>query len=150
MVYAISRQVVFFVAISLMALLFCFSFFNIYQVRENSMEPLLLSGQTIVAIRDRSVKSGDIVVFENPEDHRLVVKRFLLSPGDPVIIRNCILITPEGNIPLTKRQSHMLSTFDFIPDNMFFALGDNIFNSHDSRDYGPVTIDNIKGKVLLF
>lgn len=114
------------------------------------MEPLLLNGQKIIAVRNRTLHRGDIVVFENPEDNRLVVKRFLLSPGDPVTIRNGILITPDGNVPLTVRQSHLLSNLEFIPDNMFFALGDNIFNSHDSRDYGPVTINNIKGKVLLF
>ncbi|MBB6478668.1 signal peptidase I [Spirochaeta isovalerica] len=150
MMYTISRQLTFFLLASIAVLFFCLRFFNVYQVRENSMEPLLLNGQKIIAVRNRTLHRGDIVVFENPEDNRLVVKRFLLSPGDPVTIRNGILITPDGNVPLTVRQSHLLSNLEFIPDNMFFALGDNIFNSHDSRDYGPVTINNIKGKVLLF
>lgn len=114
------------------------------------MEPALFNGQKIVTVKNSPVHNGDIVVYENPEDHRLVVKRFLLSPGEPVVISNGILMTQAGNVPLTARQIQLLSSYDSIPDDMFFALGDNIYNSHDSRDYGPVTIENIKGKVLLF
>lgn len=114
------------------------------------MEPLLHNGQKIFTIKNYSPHAGDILVYENPEDNRLVVKRCLLSPGDPLVISNGILITPDMNIPLTQKQQKLLSSFTFIPENMFFAAGENIFNSRDSRDYGPVFIENLKGKVLLF
>ncbi len=113
------------------------------------MEPYLYNGQTILIIKEKSPRNGDIVVFENPEDSRLVVKRCILSPGDKVIINNGSLITSRRRIPLTGKQLKRLSAFDYIPENMFFAAGDNIFNSHDSRDYGPVFIKNLKGRVLL-
>lgn len=113
------------------------------------MEPLLHNGQTILIVKGKSPKSGDVVVFENPEDNKLVVKRCILSPGDPVIIDNGSLISNGKKIPLTAKQIKKISSIDYIPDNMFFAAGDNIFNSHDSRDYGPVFIENLKGRVLL-
>ena len=150
MLYLFPRHILVFFTASILVLFFCVSFFKIYQVQEDSMEPQLYNGQKIVTIRSHSLRNGDIVVFENPEDHRLVVKRCILSPGEPVVVQNNILITPKANIPLTVRQESKLARYSFIPENMFFATGDNTFNSHDSRDYGPVTLENLKGKVLLF
>ena len=134
---------------SAFTLFICVTFFKVYQVRENSMEPYLHNGQTIIIIKEKTPQSGDIVVFENPEDSKLVVKRCILSPGAPVIIVNGSLIASEKRIPLTTKQLKRLSSLNFIPENMFFATGDNMFNSHDSRDYGPVFIENLKGRVLL-
>lgn len=150
MVYAISRQVLLFLAATTFALFICVSRFTIYQVHEHSMEPLLHNGQKILVIKGVSPGVGDVVIFENPEDRKLVVKRLLLSPGDPVVISNGTLITPIENLPLTLKQQKDLSSLTRIPENMFFAAGDNTFNSHDSRDYGPVFFNNLKGKVLLF
>ncbi len=123
--------------------------FTIYQVKEHSMEPNIHNGQTIIMLKEKNLHRGDVIVFENPEDNKLVVKRCLLSPGDPLIISNGLLITENVKIPLTIKQEKKLTGIKFIPQNMFFAIGDNIFNSHDSRDYGPVFIENLKGKVLL-
>jgi signal peptidase I len=149
MMYTITRHIFLFITASAFALFICISFFKVYQVRENSMEPFLRNGQTILIIKEKNPQSGDVVVFKNPEDSKLVVKRCILSPGDPVIIDNGSLITSEIKIPLTTKQLKKLSSLTFIPENMFFAAGDNIFNSHDSRDYGPVFIENLKGRVLL-
>ncbi|MGH9317900.1 MAG: signal peptidase I, partial [Thermoanaerobaculia bacterium] len=36
-----------------------------------------------------------------------------------------------------------------VPENAFFALGDNRDGSHDSRFWGPVPAGNVKGRALL-
>ena len=100
-------------------------------------------------LKKKTPHRGDIIIYENPDDKKLVVKRCILSPGDPVNISGGYLITEYIKIPLTAKQEKKLTGVDFIPKDMFFAIGDNIFNSHDSRDYGPIFIDNLKGKVLL-
>lgn len=52
-----------------------------------------------------------------------------------------VFYTPFGEIAV-KRCAEVL------PGNEFFAVGDNMAQSYDSRNYGPVSNDNIIGKVL--
>ena len=52
-----------------------------------------------------------------------------------------VFYTPLGEIAV-KRCVEILS------DGFFYALGDNKAKSYDSRDYGPVPINNIIGRVL--
>ncbi len=144
-----SKQLILFIFATIVTLIFCTTSFRVYQVKEHSMEPILYNGQTIIILRGKNPNRGDVIVYENPEDKKLVVKRCILSPGDPVIISNGSLIAGKSRIPLTAKQEKGLFGIKFIPQNMFFATGDNIFNSHDSRDYGPVLINKLKGKVLL-
>jgi signal peptidase I len=51
-----------------------------------------------------------------------------------------VFYTPLGEIAV-KRCGE-------IKDGEFYALGDNSLQSYDSRSYGPVSVDNIIGKVL--
>ncbi|MDC7231727.1 MAG: signal peptidase I [Spirochaetales bacterium] len=138
------------------ALLF-FSF-DILQVREVSMVPELIPGQTIIVnkiayrlpVFQKQIPSlDDIVVFKSPYDHQLVVKRCKLLPGDPVIIDPAgWLIVGNDRYFLTSRQKDMLSGVDRVPDNTVLVLGDNPFHSVDSRDYGFISIERIRGKVI--
>ena len=52
-----------------------------------------------------------------------------------------VFYTPFGEIAVKRCR-------ELIPGNEFYALGDNSLHSYDSRNYGPVPIDNIIGKVL--
>ena len=52
-----------------------------------------------------------------------------------------VFYTPLGEIAV-KRCAEVL------PGNEFFAVGDNNAQSYDSRSYGPVSNDNIIGRVL--
>lgn len=135
-----------------------FSCFDILQVQEISMEPELRPGQTIIVNKvayrfplftGHVPSQDDIIVFNNPYDHQLVVKRCRLLPGDPVIVNSQgWLVVENDHYFLTARQRDRLEEVDRVPDNAVMVLGDNPFHSVDSRDYGFISLASIKGKVI--
>ena len=66
---------------------------------------------------------------------------YLVRWGIPKAGDVVVFYTPLGEIAV-KRCDKIL------PDNEFYALGDNASQSYDSRNYGPVPYNNIIGKVL--
>ena len=50
------------------------------------MEPALVAGDRILAVRWRRPRPGDVVVVEDPRDGRLVVKRVASTDGRAVTI----------------------------------------------------------------
>ena len=60
------------------------------------------------------------------------------SPREGEIV---VFYTPLGEIAVKRCR-------EILPDHMFYAMGDNILQSYDSRNYGPVPSVNIIGKVL--
>ena len=66
---------------------------------------------------------------------------YVLHWGSPRKGDVVVFYTPLGEIAV-KRCGEIL------PGNVFYALGDNQVQSYDSRNYGPVSNDNIIGRVL--
>ena len=95
------------------------------------------------------------MVFRFPRDEsRDFVKRVIGVPGDKLEIR-------DGRVFLNDRalqESYVLgpSNCSFprtceirLKDGEYFVLGDNRPASNDSRDWGPVHLDNIIGRVWV-
>lgn len=94
-------------------------------------------------------RPGDIVIY--PWNGRYVVKRCIATAGTPLVFSE----KPEysvriGNqsIPLTGEQYQKLHTAEQVPEGMIFTLGDNMSESRDSRHYGFVSLDSIRGKLV--
>lgn len=119
-------------------------------VMENSMEPALSDGDWIFIqkINKKPVK-GDIVVFRNPYNGDFVVKRVILIAHDKLIINDNWLITDFGNYYMSPRQVNKFKNTDSVPENSFFAAGDNIMVSEDSRDWGFILYKDISGKMMF-
>lgn len=128
-----------------------------------SMEPTLLIGDHILVDRSQSERNphrGDLIVFEYPVDPtKDFVKRVVAVGGDTVELRNKELIVngkavteayavhKEANtIPAGKDPRDNFGPQD-IPANSFFVLGDNRDRSYDSRFWGVVSQDKVKGTV---
>lgn len=116
----------------------------------------------------RRVRRGDVVVFKFPENPaRDFIKRCVGLPGDEVdIVRKELRINgrslDEPYIFLTDPDVYPESQFvpeyyrkrdNFgpyvVPPGHYFCLGDNRDNSHDSRFWGPVPAEYVKGRALL-
>jgi len=115
------------------------------------------------------IRRGDIIVFKYPEDPtRDFIKRVIGLPGDTIEMRNKKVYV--NGKPLDEPYAHFIyppdeggsdapdvETADLLrsfapmtvpPDN-YFMMGDNRDNSQDSRYWGFMPRDYVKGKALF-
>jgi signal peptidase I len=106
---------------------------------------------------------GDIVIFTFPQNHRMdFVKRVIGLPGDTIVVKDKKVFV-NGKEYITgheKNTDPYIVTEDpgKVRDNMpeltvqkghVFVMGDNRDQSYDSRFWGQLPMDNIKGKALI-
>ncbi len=123
-------------------------------VVSESMNPTLRVGDYYVLRLDayedgRTPQQGDIVVFDRPGEGTFI-KRVIGHSGDiigiahgRVWINNAWLDEPY----LKEQPVTELPLATRVPDGHVFVLGDNRNRSEDSRDYGPIPVENVLGKV---
>jgi signal peptidase I len=115
------------------------------------------------------IKRGDIVVFKYPEEpERDFIKRVIGLPGETIELRNKkVYIDNQG---LEEPYVHFLfppgdsetgdaelTDFDVrrrygpvtVPEGHYFMMGDNRDNSQDSRYWGFLPREYVKGKALF-
>jgi signal peptidase I len=115
------------------------------------------------------VKRGHVVVFKFPEDpSRDFIKRVIGLPGEKVEIRDKQVLI-DGR-PLDEPYVHFLEPPlrrddpeyglraesirdnwgpEVVPEGQLFVMGDNRDNSRDSRFWGFLPRDQVKGRALL-
>ena len=122
-------------------------------VKGNSMEPCLHDGDRLVVDRVSynmaNVQRGDVVVLRYPKNPAVdFVKRIVAVPGDRVAMHHGVLLVngnpadDYGCIPDIETLPELQ-----VPSGEFFVLGDNRPISCDSREFGLVPADLLKGKV---
>lgn len=129
-----------------------------FKFPSGSMMPTLLVGDHLIADRSsqaRNPKHGEVVVFINPHDaEKNFLKRVVAIAGDTVELRNAVLYINGNavNEPYIRKidsNSRLGSSVNFgpvvVPADSYFVLGDNRDNSQDSRHFGFVSHDKIKG-----
>lgn len=109
-----------------------------------------------------SIQRGDIIVFRFPEDEdKDFIKRVIGLPGDTIQIRNKIVHvngTPLEDKSFTQRidpgviDGHINPRDNFgpvtVPDDAYFVMGDNRDQSLDSRFWGYVRTEKVRGKAF--
>ena len=115
-----------------------------------------------------TVKRGDVIVFKYPEEpDRDFIKRVIGLPGETlelrekkVYINGKPLDEPYVHFlqpPSIASELHEMTSFDVrerygpvtVPPNQYFVMGDNRDNSQDSRYWGFLSRDLIKGRAWL-
>jgi signal peptidase I len=120
-----------------------------------SMEPNLSARQRLIvdkiSYRLRAPQRDDIVVLNVPDINDLLVKRIVGLPGEVIEIRDGMVLVNGETLPEPFPHGTM-------PQNMapitlaplqYFVMGDNRNNSNDSRSFGPITRNDILGRVWL-
>jgi len=149
-----------------------------FKIPSGSMEPTLLIGDHILVNklvygiripftnlrwpRIADPERGDVIVFVYPEDRtKDFIKRVVAIGGDTVEIRNKKVFVngKEVNAPYAHYFSNTLYPAEASPRDNFgpkkvppdhlFVMGDNRDFSHDSRFWGFVPVEDVKGEAFL-
>lgn len=130
--------------------------FEPFTVRSSSMTPTLLTGDQILAERLTPrfghLERGDLVVFKAPATRALMVKRVVALAGDRVGLADGRLVVnghrrAEAYVDLASVDSVYFGP-EVVPAGSVFVMGDDRADSVDSRDFGPVPLDRVLGRVL--
>jgi len=152
--------------------------FQAFKIPSGSMEPNLLIGDHLlvnkmvfgptgsslerVVMPVRSVVRGDVLVFKYPEEpSRDFIKRVVGLPGETLELKGTQVYIngqplsepyalyqrlPDMLLPGDVRRAYGPVT---IPEGHYFMMGDNRDNSQDSRYWGFLPREYVKGKALF-
>ena len=134
-----------------------------FKIPTGSMEPTLIVGDKIFVnkfiYRFKPIERGDIIVFKSPEDKKKdFIKRLIGKPQETLqIIDGKILINGSPINSGIIGKNYYYNRGDFgqegqvitIPQDCYYALGDNSASSRDSRYWGFVPKKSIIGKAFI-
>ena len=122
------------------------------------MNPILKNNAFLLIRKNlplKKISRNMIIIFRSPiQKDLLFIKRVVGLPGDAIQILNtgAILVNsiemfgnPEKSVP-----NDSWVQFEWkLKANEFIVLGDNRDKSVDSRNFGPISFDQIIGKVVF-
>lgn len=134
-----------------------------HKVSGLSMYPTMHDGDYLItekiSYKFGEPKRGQIVVLKNPRDmSQDFIKRIIALPGDTLRVgNNQVFINgnkldepylPNGT--LTRAGAFVTEGVDIkAGSDQYFVFGDNRNHSSDSREWGPVTKEELVGRALL-
>ena len=132
--------------------------FLICQCTGQAMFPAMKDGDLTIIFRreahdlfGQKLAAGDIVAYRAEGERRF--GRIVAVGGDTVqidtngsVMVNGVTESDEILFPTYPRTD--LLNITFVQDGYLYVLGDYRTNTRDSRDYGPIAMDQVEGKVI--
>jgi len=100
-------------------------------------------------VRWSDPEPGDVVLLASTEGANAVKRVFETGPAYLGASAG-VLSGRGGVVQLYGAALSRLAGSVYVPAGSVFVVGDNRAESFDSRDYGPVPIEKVRGKVLFF
>ncbi len=133
---------------------------QVTEVRGKSMEPTLFQFDRLLVskldYRLGGPQRGDVIVFNPPNGSTIpYVKRVIAVAGDTVnLVGGRVLVNGQGiDVPeavgASPPQAPRITYPLRVPVGTVWTMGDNRAVSLDSRSYGPDSVEDILGKVIL-
>lgn len=125
-----------------------------HRVQGVSMEPNFENSELLltekISYKLSSPKRGDVIVFQAPVSRKVdFIKRIIGLPGETVKIENGTILI--NNHEYADRQKVLGQTLGdktvVLGKDEYFVLGDNRSASSDSRTFGSIKKNSIRGKV---
>ena len=119
------------------------------KVDGDSMKSTLYDGEIVfinkISLRTEGINRFDMVVIKQDDD--LLIKRIIGMPGEEIQYINDELYinSKKMDTPIDFEKTKDFS--GIVKENEYFVLGDNRDDSKDSRYFGGVSKNSIKGKV---
>ena len=120
------------------------------RVDGDSMKNTLKNGDILLLYKLSSIDRFDIIVLDEEKDNEKIIKRVIGLPGETVAIKkgkiyiNDKVIDDEYAYGETSNYNKVT-----LKDDEYFILGDNRLISKDSRYFGPIKDNEIKGKIVF-
>lgn len=152
------------IVVALLSFFLTATFFGTREINGQSMEPTVRDGDTVVFLKTKKVKCGDVIIFsaasgsDGAEGSSFdYIKRVIGKPGDVVsvrkesdgylhVYRNGVRVSEDTICEPFRDGDNAERT---VADGQLYVLGDNRNRSYDSYDGLYAPIDRVCGKAFL-
>lgn len=141
-----------FLLLVMIIILFKIFIFNFILVKGDSMNPKYKNNDFMflnkIIYSFKPIRRGEVIVLKYKNND--LIKRIIGLPNDKIKVENGKLYINNKEYYENYINSYTAS-YDFdeitLKDNEYFVMGDNRYNSYDSRNFGTITKNNIIGRV---
>ncbi len=136
-----------------------FVIFGFSRIKSNAMYPNINGGDLAFYYHlDKTCHAGDVVTVKNQDERQFL--RVIACGGDEVTITSSNTILVNGSsLDIDREFSGSLVDIDDnvlgemkypykVPEGYFFLVGDNRYETNDSREFGAYPKNMIDGKVI--
>lgn len=140
-------------AVTALTLWIIFTFIaGVFVCHTNSAYPSIKDGDFCLTYRRADLKEGTMIVYK--KDGKTKFGRVIAFGGDKVEIFNDFIAVndypvSESVVYQTSPEGSAITYPYIVPDNCVFVMNDFRSDTSDSRTYGGIPLDDVKGAVVF-